>query len=248
MSGIPTISPSPAQPTGKICPVASWRFRAQRLTRTVATTPTRIIASTIAEPSSKMGRGQEHATVIQKGRVADRHTVAHPGQRQHDQPPENDLEQDRDVAGELDPDGNDTADQIVVREPEHARREADARRGENAHGGDEDGVERADHEGLPVGRGRRVVDEPLVDVEVGGVEEEAVAGGKPGRFHVRDRVGNDEGGEQRQPEHHEKLEDDAASALVGPDAADFEPAVAGGRRLLGHGRAALPATGTSSFV
>ena len=63
---MPTISPSPTQPTGKVRPVASWRFLAQRPTRTAPITPTRIIASTIAEPSSKMGEGRKMPRLLRK--------------------------------------------------------------------------------------------------------------------------------------------------------------------------------------
>ena len=101
----------------------------------------------------------------------------------------------RDVAGELDPDPDDAAYQEVVGEPEDPRHEADGRRGDDAHRGDENRVERADDERLAVGRGGRVIDEALIDIEVSSVEEEAVAGGEAGLPKVRDRVRDDKGGE-----------------------------------------------------
>ena len=247
-TGMPTISPSPTQPTGKVL--------ARRLLALPGPapdqdgrpiTPTRTIASTIAEPSSKMGEGRRTPRLLRKAASPIEMLSLHPGQRQHDQPPEDDLQQDRDVAGELDPDPHDAAHQEVVREPEDPGHEADDRGGDDAHHGDQIRVERADDERLPVGRGGRVIDQALVDVEVCGIEQEAVAGGEAGLPEVGDRVRDDKGDETRHPEHDQNLEDDAAGALVGPGAAYVEAAATWGRRFLAHGGAAL-LTSTEQYL
>ena len=133
--------------TGNCWPVAIWRWRARRATNQLMAMA-RTKASTIShDPASQITRRQEEAAAVEIG--AERQMVAVARRRQHRQHaeiPEEDDQQRRDVAEDLDIDGRDLADQPVAGQTADADQEADDRGGDDAGDGDQQRVEEADQQ------------------------------------------------------------------------------------------------------
>ena len=124
--------------------------------------------------------------------------------------PEQQLQQQRDVAEDLDIDRGDLADEPVRRQPRDADEEAEDGREDDAEDGDVEGVQQADDEGAAVGGIRAVGDERGQDLEAGAVLEEAEAGGDVGALQIGDRVVDDPPEEGDEEDRERDLEDDAA--------------------------------------
>ena len=122
------------------------------------------------------GQRDAQAAVVEEDRLADRDAVARMRQRLQDREvPEQELEQQRDVADRLDVDDGEARDQPVGREPRKADDEAEDGRQDDAERRDQQRVEQADPERPAVGRHRAVVDQREADVEARGPVQEAEA-------------------------------------------------------------------------
>ncbi len=170
--------PRPTRNTGACRPVASCRRFAQKRKTMRADQ-----AGEHQQPHDGLAAvadrlGQHQAAIVQEDVQRQIVAVARFRQRlEHAVVPEQQLQQQRDVADGLDVDGAILRHQPVLRQPGDADDEADDRGEDDAEAGDQQGVEQADPEGAAVGRGLRVVgDQRLADVEAGGVVPEAEAG------------------------------------------------------------------------
>ena len=133
---------------------------------------------------------------------------------EHGEIPDEDLQEQRDVAQRLDVDGGDPRDDPVGRKPRDSDRKSDDRREDNPEDRDEQRVEQADQIDAAVARRLSVGNERLVDLEAGGVFQDAEAetdalGAKVGR-----RVVDDPPGEGDDADNQQNLEDHAADTFV----------------------------------
>src|SRR5262245_12612137 len=92
----------------------------------------------------------EHTRQWLPGLARGRRTLA-----QH-RPPEEQLQQQRDIAEGFDVDLRQLADEPIARQPGDADDGPEHRRKDNAERGDVEGIEEANEEGPPVGVGRRI--------------------------------------------------------------------------------------------
>ena len=84
---------------------------------------------------------------------------------QHDVVPEEQLQQQRHIAHGLDIEGAEPADHEIARQPGGPDREAEQARQRDPDCRDEQRVEQTDEEGPAIGRGGRIGDEMLIDIE-----------------------------------------------------------------------------------
>ena len=161
--------------TGELLPGLHPAGGAPRRGSTIAdATPTATSATSVQpNPAPEDRLRQEEAAVVEERRRR-RATKLSRGRRQrleHGDVPEQELQQQRDVADQSrhrPPPSR--RDQPVRRQPRDADEEAEDGREDDAEPGDQQRVEQADAEGAAVGRGRRSIgDQRLADVEAGGV-------------------------------------------------------------------------------
>ncbi len=158
-------------------------------------------------PADPPGAGREfrarhvEAANVEKQRACDDNRLARAGERLQDRiVPEEQLQQQRRIAHDLDIDQRDFGDEPVRRKARDADRKAERRREHDARRADERGVEKPNPERLAIGRQRGIGDERLVDVEAGGLVPEAEARRNAARRHIDIGVvggGADERGEDK---------------------------------------------------
>ena len=209
-AGTPTMRPSAVSPTGYWRPVCSCCRLAQMwnaIVRDDAGNERRR-----DEPGVALQHRLRHeeAALVEEEKIAGVQRLARAGQRgQHRDVPEQQLQQERQVADHLDIDHRHLGDDPVLRQPRDADDKAEDRGEEDADRRDDEGVEEADQERVAIGRGRGAVgDEGLVDVEAGGRREEAEARGDARRPKVRDRVGGGRVDEKHDDDGEDDLIDD----------------------------------------
>ena len=135
---------------------------------------------------------------------------------QHGDIPDQELQEDRHVAHDLDVDERQACHEPVRREAGDADGEAQDGRGDDAEHGDEQRVREPDEEGARVAHLAVVVDQRLRDVEAGGAIEEAEARGDVLLLQVRRRVGHDLIGEEKERQEEKRLGDAGADlGIVG---------------------------------
>ena len=184
------------------------------------------------------------ATVGDEHRVADADGVARRRQGgDHDPVHEKNVQQHRNVAGELDEYVGHAADQPVAGQPEDAHRKAEQRRERDAADCDEQGVQNADRGCDQVRIAGGVVEEGRKGDVVGGWRSQKVeAEFLSDRFQVDGDVAKRQ---RHQGEHHrhgDDLHDDRSCLLVTPEACDRAGILDGSdrhRRLPGEGKGAL---------
>ncbi len=136
-----------------------------------------------AGPLPDHRRGHDDAAVVEKSRAQEREALARSGQRAEDgEIPEQNLEEDRKVADQLDIAGRQLGQQPVRREPRDADQEAEDRREHDANARDQQRVQEPDDEDAGIGVGFIVGDQRLVDAEAGGrIQESETAADVLGR-------------------------------------------------------------------
>ena len=162
------------------------------------------------------GARHEQAAVVEEEIVADIDRLARVRQRREDGVvPEQELQQQRQVADHLHIDHRNLADDPVLGQARDADDEAEDGGEDDADGGDDQRVEKADHEGFAVGRGGGAEwDEGLADVEAGRVVEEAETGGDAGPLQVVDGVGRRLVEQEANHRDKDDLGDDSSDARV----------------------------------
>ena len=117
----------------------------------------------------------EEAAVVEKRERADLHALPRHGhQPQHAEIPDEDVQQQRNVAEDLDIDRREAAHDEIRRQPADADDEAEDRRRDDAEDRDQERVQQADEIDVEIGRRALVVgDQRLADVEPGRIAEEA---------------------------------------------------------------------------
>ncbi len=129
-----------------------------------------------------------------------RDALARPRQgSEHREVPEQDLEQERQVADQLDIAAGEPGNQPIGRQPRNADDEAEHGRQHDPDPGDQQRVEQADQEDAAIGVGFAIGNERLIDVESGRGVEKAEAAGDP--FCVEIGLGV-EREFVAEPEHH----------------------------------------------
>ncbi len=129
-----------------------------------------------------MQAGQEQAAIIEQGAAEQCDAAAQLGQRfKHRVVPEQNLQQERDIADQFDIAAGQSCHQPIARQPRDADREAEHGSKDDAEAPDQKCVEKADPERIAEGGcARRVRDQRLADVESGSIVPEAKARGDVG--------------------------------------------------------------------
>ena len=158
---------------------------------------------------------QEQAAVVEEAAARNGKALAHAGQRlEHGVVPEQQLQQQRHVADDLDIEAGHPRHQPVLRQPRDADQKAEDGREHDAERRDQQRVEQADPERAAIGRGRRIVDQRLADVEAGGVVPEAEAGGDLGARQIVGGVVDRAPGQEHDHRAQHHLIGDAADLRI----------------------------------
>ena len=167
-----------------------------------------------AEPALEERLRDKEAAVVEEDAAGDDEAFADRRQRlEHGVVPEQQLQQQRQIADGLDVARRRFGHQPVLRQPRNADDEAEDGGEHDAEPGHQQRVEQADVERAAVSRGRRVeCDQRLADVEAGGMLPKAEAGSDMRPLEIDDGIAG--GGED------EKADDRAQRDLIG-DAADL---------------------------
>ena len=132
---------------------------------------------------------QEQAAVVEKSAARQQQAVAHLRQHlEHGVVPEQQLQQQRQVADHFDVDRGEPRHQPVGGQPRDADDEAEHCGKHDAQRRNHQRVEQPNPEGAAVGGRGAVVDQVLADIEAGGVVPEAETRGDLGARQVFDRV------------------------------------------------------------
>ena len=193
-------------------------------------------------------RGHVEAAVGEKHRVPDVDRLARRRQGGHHDPvDEQDVQQYRDVAGELDEYVDHAADQPVAGQPQDAHGEAEHGREHDAADRDQQGVQDSDRRRDQVGFAGVVVDEGGEgDVVGGGGGQEVEAEFLADRFEIDGHVVQSDCHQGAHHRHGEDLHDDRPCLLVPPEANDragrFDGSDCRHRWLPGEGAPACAST------
>lgn len=132
----------------------------------------------VAESLFEQGLGQIEAPHVEEGEPANIHALTRGRQgTQHREVPEEDLQQQRDVAKRLYVDGRYLGHQPVARQARDPECEPEQGGKQDAEHGDQQGVEQTHHEGATEGIGLVVGDEALQDAETGRIAQKIKACG-----------------------------------------------------------------------
>ncbi len=133
---------------------------------------------------------QKQAAIVEIEAAANDNAVANIRQRlEHCVVPEQQLQQQRQVADDFDIAGGNFRHQPVARQPRYADDKADDGRKDDADAGHQQRIEQPDPEGAPVsGAARGIFDQRLADIEAGGVFPEPEAGCDVRARKIFDRV------------------------------------------------------------
>ncbi len=171
-----------------------------------------------AEAFLENGSGIVQAPVVEEDRLSHAEAIARPRQRpQNREVPEEDLQQQGDVAQYLDVDRGDPGDQPVAGKPGDADDETERRGQRDTDDGHQNGVEQADHHGTPVRILFDVVDEALADAEAGGFGEKAETRGDALPLEIREGVVDEKDARGDHAPKHEGLKEHRAIAGIVPD-------------------------------
>jgi hypothetical protein len=140
----------------------------------------------------------------------------------HDPVPQQNLQQQRNVADRLDVNRHQLGDQPVRRQPQNPGDEAEHGRERDPGHRHQGGVQKPDQRRAGMGRARRIVDQMLIDVVARRIPQEPVAGLDPQIAQVADRVVDDPGHRQQQDDQGDDLDHQRTRALVGPDVGEPE--------------------------
>eukprot|EP00919_Chromeraceae_sp_WS-2016_P016745 GHVR01040040.1.p3 GENE.GHVR01040040.1~~GHVR01040040.1.p3 ORF type:complete len:254 (-),score=55.02 GHVR01040040.1:1077-1838(-) len=164
--------------TGKRLPVASRRFRAQIRKPTMAAMARARPIQTKTNCASGMGWGEEDAALIDEGvqrqfvRISDgRHGL------EDGEVPEEQLQQQRNVANGLDVDRRQGGDDEIAAQAGNADGEAKHGGGDDADEGNQQRVGDTNQKGLPVGGGAAPGQHGKADIEAGCFPQEVKTGG-----------------------------------------------------------------------
>ncbi len=135
-------------------------------------------ASTNCDPAPKTGRGTKMPRLLMKTSPSSERLWRGPGKvAEHREVPEQDLEQERQVADQFHIAAGEPRQQPIGREPRDPDKKPQHRGKHDADDGDQQRVEQTDEEDPPVGVLLTVWNERLADAEPGGVVEKAKAAG-----------------------------------------------------------------------
>ena len=137
---------------------------------------------------------------------------AHPQHR----PPEEQLQQQRDVTEGFDVDLRELADEPVARQPRDPHHGAENGRQHDPERRDIERVEQPDEKGAGIGIGRGIGDQRLADAEGGFAVEKAEAAGDVLAAQIDERVVDEKGDERDDDGDEQDLIDDTADAGVVP--------------------------------
>ncbi len=171
------------------------------------------------EAGLEQGAGQIEPAQIQVHRAPEIQALARPRQGpQHREVPEKDLQQQRDIAENLDIGGRQAGDQPIARQPRHADYEAEQGRQRDAQGRYQQGIEQPDHKGAPVAGSLAVGHQALDNAEPGPVIEKAEAGGNPPALQVVQGIAEQVPAQGQHPAHQRQLQPQGADPGVVPPA------------------------------
>ena len=176
------------QPTTAIRPSSSRAQRPRRYVGCLALGPAacdsrqrrtrcRCRRASRTSPQPELGVGQrprnDEAALVEEDRSRQADRVGDGRQLQEERVDQDQLDEQRRVAHDLDVAGRDAADQPVARQPRDPDDDAQDRGEHDADDADQQRVEQTGEEGLAVGVARRVRDDRLRDVEAGGCAQES---------------------------------------------------------------------------
>jgi hypothetical protein len=146
-------------------------MRAKRRNAKLATRPTAKAAATAPKARLRLRRGHEQAAIVEKTAEGQRQTVAHVGSVcQHRVIPEQQLQQQRQVAHNLDVPARRAGHEDVLGQAGDAHGKAQQRRQRDADGRHQQRVQQADPEGLAVrAETLRIRDQRLADGKARGL-------------------------------------------------------------------------------
>ena len=153
-----------------------------------------------------------HETAVTEKEAAEqRDALPRIGQRgQHREIPEQDLEQERQVADQLDIAARDPRQQPVRRQPAQCHQKSKHGGEEDADNRDRQRVEQTDEKDAGIGVGSGIRDQVLVDVKTGRIRHEAKARGDPLRLQIGAGIGDDFVGDPGERRDEQDLDDEAA--------------------------------------
>ena len=218
MAGRPMMRPSATGQTAGRMPVSAWRRAARRLRASVPTMPTTRASSTQAWAAVQSIMGSLMPRLDRKDRPGSGLKEARgAGRFWRIEVPEQQLQEDGDVADDLDVDRGELGDEPVAGQAGDAEQGAPDRGEDHADDCDLEGVEQADEEGDAVGAdGGGVVDQVFADGDGGDLVEEAEAGGDVPGGEVSVGVGDEVPDDREQGGDDDHLPDQVAESRVGP--------------------------------
>ena len=141
-SGSPMTNASVTNNTGACRPVRSCCLRAQIRKMIAPKIPTSNAISAPPNPSLKIGVGTKQTTIVEKDAPTDRNTVANVRQRfKHRVVPEQQLQQQRQIANDFYVTARNFCQQPVARKPRYADDEAENSRKHDADPGHQQRIE-----------------------------------------------------------------------------------------------------------
>ena len=241
-----------ARATGQMAgrmPVACCRRLAWRFHRAVATRPAMKASRAQVWAGCQSSSGSFMPRLQRKARVPRCQACFGRGQALEDGVPEQQLQQQRDVAQGFDVEGGQLGEQPVVRQAADADQGAEDGGQDDADDGDLQGVQDADQQGGAVGvHGGVVGDQRLADGDAGGAAEEAEAGGDVAGGEVVGGVADEIPGDGGDDAEDDDLPDDRTEHRVAPGQPHAAPGGGpnggepSGRRWLGTSGGGLPGT------
>ncbi len=158
------------------------------------------------------------AAVVEKKTVAHGQALARPRQwSQHREVPEEDLQQQRNVAKHFDVDHRQLRDQPVGGKPRDAEDETEDGGEQDAPDGNPDGVQHTHQEGASVGVLFAVGNQGFADAEAGGGAQESESGGDTLALQIAERVPDQEYAHQNDEAYDDYLEQQGPPDGVVPD-------------------------------
>ncbi len=159
--------------------------------------------------------GEKQAAVVEKHAAGNRNAVAQDRKRlQHGVVPEQQLQQQRQIADHLDIAGGKLRHEHVFRQLQDADREAENGRANDPENRDQQRVQQANPEGAAIGRLRRIRDQMLADVEARGRIPEVESGRDACPRKILRGIGGGAIGEPDDNRAEQQLESDAAPARI----------------------------------
>ena len=167
-----------------------------------------------------IGFGIDQAAIVEEEAAEQRDALPRIRQRgEHGEIPEQDLEQQRQVADQFDIAAGNARQQPVRRQPAERHEESDHGGKEDADDRDQQRVEQADEEHAGIGVGSGIRNQALADVKARRVRQKAEAGRDPLRLQIGAGVGDDLVADPGQRRDEQDLEDKSAPARAAAERA-----------------------------